>query len=248
MKATLRKSLVIICSLSLARCASIPKPPKVVVNPLEDRIAALEINLRDQSHEISRLRGVIQSLTPKKTANRTQVPVSEGAEELNKNPTTLKLTPGNPEEVRSVSPLMEDAEPIADSSQDIMHTYYRGLQLVNDKKYEDAIEAFRSFISESPNHVYADRAQFLIADSHFKNKDYGMVVVATNLLETKFPYSLKIPEALYQRGISFAEMNQMAQAKLTFSNLMKNFPKDPMADAARRKWVELEKDSTTRIQ
>jgi TolA-binding protein len=72
--------------------------------------------------------------------------------------------------------------------------------------------------------------------------------VATNLLETKFPYSLKIPEALYQRGISFAEMNQMAQAKLTFSNLMKNFPKDPMADAARRKWVELEKDSPTRIQ
>jgi TolA-binding protein len=248
MKAIFRKSLVVICFLSLARCASVPKKPKVVVNPLEDRIAVLEISLRDQSQEISRLRGVINSLTPKKTTTAAQVSAPETNQEPIKNLPTTKLKPENSDEIRAVSPLMEDAETIVDSSQDTMHTYYRGLQFLNDKKYEEAIEAFRSFINESPKHVYADRAQFLIADSHFKNKDYGMVVVATNLLETKFPYSLKIPEALYRRGISFAEMNQMAQAKLTFGNLMKNFPKDPMADAARRKWVELAKENPTRIQ
>lgn len=194
------------------------------------------------------MRGVINSLTPKKATTSAQTTPSDENQEPIKNLVTTKIKPENSDEVRAISPLMEDAETIVDSSQDLMHTYYRGLQFFNEKKYEEAIEAFRTFINESPKHVYADRAQFLIADSHFQNKDYGMVVVATNLLETKFPYSLKIPEALYRRGISFSEMNQMAQAKQTFSNLMKNFPKDPMADAARRKWVELAKENPTRIQ
>ena len=50
------------------------------------------------------------------------------------------------------------------------------------KKYEDAIDSFRVFVNENPHHLYADRAQFLISNIHFKNQDYGMVIVATHSL------------------------------------------------------------------
>ncbi len=259
MKSTLPKSLVVICLLGLARCASVPKSKSAILSPLEDRLMALEMDLKEQSKEITRLNALINQLNVKSSTETA--PLTEGAliqkPPIKSNSTkvvmprslsVIKIQPKQSEESVAVSPLMEDVETIADSSQDSMHSYYRGVQLYNDKHYEEAIDFFKSFVTENPNHVYADRAQFLMADSHFKNKDYSMVIVATHLLESKYPYSLKLPEAAYQRGIAFIEMNQIAQAKLTLSNLIKNFPKDPIVGAARKKWVELSKDSSTRVQ
>jgi TolA-binding protein len=258
MKRAIQNSLMVLGTFCLVRCASNSGQTKVLLNPLEERIAALESELKEQNQQVTRLATAIQQMK-----KASQVSVSEtqssrhdskpdysqqSATETSKKVSVVKLAPEGREEPNLISPLMEDTETIADSSQDAMSVYYRGVQLLNSRKFEDAIDSFRQFLKENPHHVYADRAQFMIADSHFKNKDFGMVIVATNLLESQFPYSLKLPEALFERGLAFAEMNQRAQAKLTLGNLMKNFPKDPMAEIARKKWVELSQDHSPRVQ
>jgi TolA-binding protein len=252
MKSQLRKTVVLLCLPVLARCVHKSPDRKAVVNPIEDRMAALEIDLRDQSREIARLQGVIQQLKKSHPTERSEetlgslIKKTVPSDETKPVP-TLKLKPEESEFSSQVSPLMADSETIVDSSQELMQNYYRGLQLATEKKYDDAIDSFRLFIEENPNHIYADRAQYLIADSYFRNKEYGMVVVATNLLETKFPYSLKLPEALYRRGLALIEMNQKSQAKLTFSQLVKNFPKEPVSLVVRKKWSELGLDSQTQV-
>ncbi len=252
MKTFVRKSLVLFSLPLLTRCAYFTKERKQKINPMEERISALEIDLKEQAREISRLNSTIQQLKKTKTPEKDELTLGaliqpkQELEEKKILPTT-KLKPEENDEVPSVSPLMAEAETIADSSHEPLQNYYRGVQLRNDKKYEDAIDSFRSFIHQNPKHVYADRAQFLIIDSHFRNKDFGMVVVSTNLLETQYPYSLKIPEALYRRGLAYLEMNQNAQAKLTFAQLIKDFPKTPIALIARKKWSDMGTESQTQI-
>lgn len=254
MKSKLAKSFVVISLLGLVQCVSMPKAKKTMINPLADRLSALEMDLKDQSKEIARLNSIIQQLRKKNVAhdpNATlgtlmrKVKAEPIVSEKNENPSlpVVKIKPKPEEDSEAISPLMQEVETIVDSSQGSMQTYYSGLQLYKDKHYEDATEAFGAFIKENPNHVYADRAQFMIVDSHFRNKDYGMVIISTNLLESKYPFSLKLPEATYERGIALAEMNQTAQAKVTLSDLIKNYPKDPVADLARKKWAELNKNS-----
>lgn len=241
------QTLALICLLLLVRCGSSPKPKKVVINPLAERITALEMDLKDQSKEMARLHSLIHDLRQPKSITKTENS-DEDLKFQHPAPPVVKLKPQDKEEIRPISPLMDELETVADSSQDSMQSYYRGLQLYQQKKYEDAVETLRAFISENPNHVYADRAQFLIADSYFLMKEYGMVIVATNLLETKYPFSQKMAEATYKRGIAFIEMNDLAQAKTALNQLMKNFPKEPSAELARKKWAEISKDSPTRVQ
>ncbi|MSP19457.1 MAG: outer membrane protein assembly factor BamD [Bdellovibrionales bacterium] len=263
MKQIIQKSLPILCLFFVARCALNPSSKKNLPTPLEERLLSMEERIKVQAREIASLHSVVTQIekkaeTVKEPLNLKGRPQSatptlgaltssdSEAQALKKLPTT-KIKAEDNDNVPSVSPLMDDSETIADSSHQAMNDYYKGIQFFNEKKYEDAIDSFRIFVNENPHHVYADRAQFLISNIHFKNEDYGMVIVSTNSLQAKYPYSLKIPEAIYQRGVSFIEMNEIAQAKLTFTELMKNFPKDPMANAARKKWVELTKEPKTRI-
>jgi len=252
MKSQLRKTVVLLCLPLLTRCVHQSPDRNTKINPIEDRMAALEIDLRDQSVEIARLQALIRQLKKSQPTERSETTlgslIQKKAISEDKKPVpTLKLKPEESESLSLVSPLMADSETIVDSSQELMQNYYRGLQLVSDKKYEDAIDSFRLFIKENPNHVYADRAQYLIADSYFKNKEYAMAIVAINLLETKFPYTLKLPEALYRRGLFLIEMNQKTQAKITLSQLIKKFPKEPVSLIARKKWSELDQDSQTQV-
>jgi len=245
MNSRLTQTLALFVMFSIVRCASHPKPQKIVINPLAERISALELDLKDQNREISRLNQLVRELRQQKTAQKN---TEAKAVEVQPDPPTVKLSPQENDETHPVSPLMDEVETIADSSQDSMHTYYRGLELYKGKKFEDAIEAFRAFINENPQHVYADRAQFFVVDSYFLMKEYGMVIVAANLLESKYPYSQRMAEATYKRGLALLEMNQEAQAKAALSQLMKNFPKDPSAELARKKWAELSKNSSSRVQ
>lgn len=127
-----------------------------------------------------------------------------------------------------------DGESIADSTHETMHLYYRGLQQLQEGQYEDAQASFREFLKLSPNHVYADRAQYLVAEAHFKSHELGLVVIATNVLESRYPHSFRVPDALYKRALALDGMGQPDQARATLRDLLKRFPKDPTADGASR--------------
>ena len=128
---------------------------------------------------------------------------------------------------------------VADSTHETMQLYYRGLQLLDEKRYDDSLKNLRAFLKLSPEHVYADRAEYLIAQDHFMNKEYGLVVVETNLLESRYPYSVRLPEALYKRAMAYEGMGQQEQARQTLHDFLSRFPKDPLAVEASRRLGEV---------
>ena len=259
MKLLLRKSLVLLCLLALVRCSHLSSSTRAKEKPSYDRLLAMEIQLKDQAHEIAKLKSLVGQLSPKSTAKTQEATLGtlmngQKSVDRNKEVPTTKLMP--PERIKettesvaqSDSPLIDSAETIADSSQELMQTYYRGVQLLEGQKYEEAIDTLKAFLRQNPDHVYADRAQFLIVDSHFRNKDYNMTIIESQGFEDKFPYSFKMPETLYRRGVSLVQLKQVDRARMTFDQLVKEYPKDPLAQMAQKKWASLQSGLNSQIR
>lgn len=135
-----------------------------------------------------------------------------------------------------------EEESVADSSQEMMHYYYEGRKNLEAGKYEEAIKNFKKFVDENPAHVYADRAQFLVLESYFRAQEYGLAVLAANTLETHYPYSFRLQEALYKKGLAFASMRQVDHAGITFEGLIRRYPQHPFSQRAGKELAGLAKD------
>ncbi len=219
-------------SAFLTGCMSTPPAP---VNPLKgvnEDVVILRQQLMEQRADIERLTAAVEALSsvkkekpPKKLAVTKLVPPREEGSEYDEEAEGAEAAPVK-------KPVAEVENRVGDSKHENMHYYYRGWQQLSQGHYERAIENLREFLKANPDHVYADRAQFLIADSHFRNKEYGLAVIASNQLESRFPSSVRLPEALYKRGLAYRQMGQEADATRTFRDLIKRFPDDPHADSS----------------
>jgi TolA-binding protein len=142
----------------------------------------------------------------------------------------------------------EKGKIIADSSDEAMHWYYEGLRYQRRNLYEDSIKALDKFLKSAPEHVYADRAQYLVAYDYLRNKEYGLAIVQTNKLESKYPNSFKLPEALMARALAYQGLGQITEAKATLQDLLRRYPSEKVSDMAAKKLAELlavDKDTKT---
>lgn len=191
---------------------------------LERKISHLEEKLFQQKQEITALKGEVSFRQVSKTAIKDDF--------------TTKSELASPIAPEPLIAPQEDT--VADSTHETMHFYYEGTQEMNERNFDKAVKSFTQFLSESPEHVYADRAQFLIMESYFKNKEYGLALVASNLLETRFPHSVKLPEALYQRALIYLSLDQKTKSVQTLKSLIQNFPHSPVYSLASDKLSSLQ--------
>jgi TolA-binding protein len=222
----------------LVACAS--RTPVTSSEIEKRRWHALDNQVDSQAQEIQRLTDTIASLE-KRLANDPK-PSAGSARAL---PLT-KLEPDAPdeedlavdgmletEELPPADPApMREANVVADSRHEAIGQYYRGIHWYENKNYDAAVREFTAFLRDNPDHVYADRAQYWLTECHFENHDYGLVIYASNQLEAKFPYSLRVPEAMQKRALAYMEMGQLDDAAMTLRDLLKRYPDASVADAA----------------
>lgn len=149
----------------------------------------------------------------------------------------LLITTGS---VVSSAPLTRSEEStLVDSAYESIHWYYEGLKMREVAEYDKAVKAFTRFLSENPDHVYADRAQFMIFDSHFKNQDYALALSDSILFENRFADSFKYPNVLLNRGLALLSLGKKKEALTTLDTLVALFPKSEIAKTAQEKLVAL---------
>jgi TolA-binding protein len=127
---------------------------------------------------------------------------------------------------------MQEANVVADSRHEAIGQYYRGIHWFENQNYDAAAREFTAFVRDNPTHVYADRAQYWLVQCHFESHDYGLVIYASNQLEARFPFSLRVPEAMRLRALAYIEMGQIDDAATTLRDLLRRFPDSTVADAA----------------
>ncbi len=201
-----------------------------------DKLEILEAELKEQRTTIEKLQAQLDALTIEKIANS----------ENQKLKKTSKLPMSKKKEIKSLldiktekSDNFTEGEVISDSENEEMHWYYQGLRQLQGGQFEEAISSFREFLREKPDHVYADRAEYLISRAHFLNKDYQLVIVTTNLLESRYPYSVKLSDAIYERALAYEMLGEKKYAIETLKNLLNKYPNSSLSEKVSRKLAEL---------
>ena len=237
--------LGLVCVLT-SGCATLPTAKKDIdVN--EQKYALLQQQVRQQELKIERLTAALE---------RGKSGKARIADDVSESPSAIRpivkvliehIIPteaNGGEEVAeedddAKDSFVDDGDSIADSSQESMHWYFDGQRALKALDYEAALKNFRNFLEVNPEHVYADRAQFLMASTLFRNKEYGLSIVALNAMDTKYPFSFKLPEGLLMKALCFEKLGQADSAKKMLRELLKRFPDDSFADKASRKLAEL---------
>ena len=117
-----------------------------------------------------------------------------------------------------------EGESVIDSKEELLHYYYMGYDHLSQKKFDSAIRHLEYFLEENPVHIYADRAQFLIATAYCQSKEFHLCILALNTLESRHPYSLKLPDALQLRVHALASLGHADESKRTLQKLTQRYP------------------------
>ncbi len=236
------KACLLLSLFILAACASKKNAGPDPLLMIEARLASLEAQVQESRSAHERLAGRLEIMTQSVSPRASIKPLApRGKMRKSSNLPITRLTPtGDGQgETTEEGEGEDETETVVDSRHEGLHLYRQALQLAKDRKFDEAIEKFRRFLQENPSHVYSDRAQYQIAEAHYGNKEYGLVIVAARLLETKYPYSFRIPEACYYRAMALLNMGQRPQATEALREIMKRFPHETVAEHASRKLAEL---------
>lgn len=108
-------------------------------------------------------------------------------------------------------------------------------------KEREAIALYTQFIERFPGHERADYAQFQLAESEFKSRDYALAAVEYQLLITNYGYSEYVDDAVFQLGVcSWSEapkyprdQQKSVDALSRFNQFLLTYPNNARASEAR---------------
>ena len=108
--------------------------------------------------------------------------------------------------------------------------YETALALVQAKRYEEARDAFKSFIQSRPKDPHASTAAYLVADTYYVEGDYAAAAAGfARNYKTYGPEAPQAPDNLLKLGVSLARLGQKDKACQTFAALAKRHPGAPTA-------------------
>jgi tol-pal system protein YbgF len=118
--------------------------------------------------------------------------------------------------------------------------YQEALDLLNGGKFKEAREAFESFLEAYPSMELSDNAQFWLAESYYREKNFEDAILAYERLIKKFPKSDKVPGAMLKQAYAFRELGDRNTTQVILKTLKSRFPDSREAEIADK---ELEKMS-----
>ena len=85
--------------------------------------------------------------------------------------------------------------------------FQKGKALFDDEEYLAAINEFNIITLQNQGSAYADSAQFLIAESHFRRGEWLVAATEYGYLKRSYPASPLVPEAQYKLALSYYNLS-----------------------------------------
>ena len=189
------------------------------VDGKEERLILLEHKLDEQKMEVEKLSASLEYLRHRLRQRNVQPAVAKKSE-LGQSAAPV---------ARTDVPEGGGVLALTDSRHEVLRVYYDALELASQGAFDRAAHLFNRFVTDNPYHVYADRAQALLAESYYRNKDYSLAVMASHRLQNRYPYSVKLPDVLLQRAFSFSEMRQNSAARQGWLDILRRYPRSDAA-------------------
>jgi tol-pal system protein YbgF len=176
------------------------------VKELSDRVAELEATLKKQKDYLGlEVPGQAEKKAPEQVISKPGEPARE-----------QPVTPEAPKNME-------------------VEQYDKALASYKEGKYEETIDAFRSFLKAYPKSDRADNAYFWIGESYMGLKQYEQAILAFQDVIKKYPKGNKVANALLRQAQAFLEIKDKMSAELLYKKIIKNYPGTNEAKIAQKK-------------
>ena len=112
--------------------------------------------------------------------------------------------------------------------------YRRGLSLIREQKFDEALATLTAFLDAHPDHPYADNALFWSGEIYYLRHEYGRALKQFQAVEKQYPWGNKLPDALYRIGQIHLKRGDRARARAYFDKVREQFPYTAAARLALR--------------
>jgi tol-pal system protein YbgF len=229
-----------------------------VQKQLEDRIAALETQLKSQGlaelfsqveqlkSDLARLRGQIEVLTyeqeqQQKRQRDLYVDLDSRLRKLEGGPAAggpaaeagPAGAPGPSGAAAPVNPGVANLPAGPPPSAAEQRAYDAALEQFKAGRYAPAIASFGTFVKTYPKSTLAPSAQYWIGNAQFAQRDFRAAIASQRQLIAMYPDSPKVPDALLNVATSQFELGDAQASRRTLDELIARYPQADAAAKAR---------------
>lgn len=101
--------------------------------------------------------------------------------------------------------------------------YQAAFELLKDQQYEQAVMAFKQFLSSYPDSLLADNAQYWLAESYYVTEQFQPALQQFQMVIDKYPRSRKAPDALLKLGYCNYELKNWNDARAALTRVQREF-------------------------
>src|SRR5690606_4470735 len=115
-------------------------------------------------------------------------------------------------------------------------------QLLKEKKVDDARGVLRDVVKKWPSDAgITDQAYYTLGETYYDEKKYRSALQEYIKVVEKFGTGAYADDAYYKIGLASMDIGNYEDAKIFFTEIVKNHKKSPLAKHAAKKLDELEK-------
>lgn len=188
------------------------------VHELERELQELRGQLEIQGHELQLMKEKQAQLPPSSTSNLQvahQEVLLKEKPETNVNVELSKPQPKNPAD-----------EQIA---------YLAAYELVKNRRFDDALSAMETFVSEYPRGGYTSNAEYWLGELYLVKRNYNEAIRHFEVILKSFPTSSKAAPSSLKIGYALAASGNKKAAEQRLMDVIERFPDTPSAKLAETK-------------
>ena len=239
----MKRVIPLVCLLMLAGCASQRdfNTLKVQVDTLQTRMALMETKNAERQRIVDQALKQQAELQNRYTEMQNQLFTVQGS--IDELSASAGLTPAGGGQTRigllekEVKPLKEQIQakaPEAPAPVVQKSLYETALDKFKAGKFADAVEGFKSYLTQEPDPALAGNAYFWMGESLYALGRFDDAILSYDTVVKKFKDSSKLPDALYKEGLAFMKMGDKETGSLILQQLVKDHPNTDAAQKAKK--------------
>lgn len=117
----------------------------------------------------------------------------------------------------------------------------KAFQLVRNKQYDAAAQAYQQFITAYPNSENTPTAHYWLGQVYFAKRDYDNAQVQFQTVAERYSTHAKTDEALLKLAYIYQSKGDKAKAASLYADIMQRYPGKPSAQLAGKRLEALKK-------
>jgi len=186
------------------------------LDDLQQQMQTLSGNREETAHQLQQLEEQLKNFYQDLSQ---RMPKQESAK------TPKNITSSKVNNVKSNDASMQSSDEVLKEQK----LYQDAFDLLQNKKYSEASEKFRSYISSYPRGSFLANSHYWLGEINFSNQQFKLALNEFDIVISKYPKSTKVPDAMLKKAMIYEQTGKHDLANKELANLQKRYPHSPAA-------------------